>query len=249
MRAMIQRVLHSAFRRFGYRPARVETGFRSDALDPFLSLLKRLGFAPVHIVDVGANRGEWTRSAIEFFPHAQYTLIEPQDHLRVHIQDLLDNGYKIRWLNVGASNRSGKLNFTLAKRDDSSSFVLTPEQARESGCEQVIADVKTLNEIVSASGAPVPEMVKIDAEGLDLRVLEGASDLLGRTEVFLVEAAVGAGFENTVAAVVQRMSAAGYRLMDITDLNRSPKHGVLWLCELAFLRNASPLLGSVTSYE
>jgi hypothetical protein len=39
------------------------------------------------------------------------------------------------------------------------------------------------------------------------------------------------------------------RLIDITDLNRSPRHGVLWLTELAFLRNGSPLLNAITSYE
>ena len=45
------------------------------------------------------------------------------------------------------------------------------------------------------------------------------------------------------------MANAGYRLIDITDLARSPKHGVLWLCELAFLRKASSLLNEVKSYE
>jgi hypothetical protein len=45
------------------------------------------------------------------------------------------------------------------------------------------------------------------------------------------------------------MDEAGYRVVDITDINRSPRHGVLWLCELAFLRNASPLFTNVTSYE
>jgi hypothetical protein len=30
----------------------------------------------------------------------------------------------------------------------------------------------------------MPDMVKIDAEGLDLKVLAGGSNLLGKTEVF-----------------------------------------------------------------
>ncbi len=45
------------------------------------------------------------------------------------------------------------------------------------------------------------------------------------------------------------MTLAGYHAIDITDLNRSPKYGVVWLCELAFLRNGSTLLNGVTSYE
>ena len=51
-----------------------------------------MGFAPKHIIDVGANRGLWTRTALQYFPDAHYTLIEPQDHLKTHIQDLLDRG-------------------------------------------------------------------------------------------------------------------------------------------------------------
>ena len=39
----------------------------------------------------------------------------------------------------------------------------------------------------ASSGAGLPEMVKIDAEGFDLKVLAGASDLLGKTDIFLVE--------------------------------------------------------------
>jgi hypothetical protein len=37
--------------------------------------------------------------------------------------------------------------------------------------------------------------------------------------------------------------------VDITDINRSPKYGLLWLCELAFLRNDSTLFDSATAYE
>jgi len=45
------------------------------------------------------------------------------------------------------------------------------------------------------------------------------------------------------------MGQAGYRVVDITDINRSPKHGLLWLCELAFLKNESSLLSRAESYE
>ena len=90
-----------------------------------------------------------------------------------------------------------------------------------------------------------PDILEVDAEGLDLQVLARASDILGHTEVVLEEALIVGGREN----IIQRMNEAGYHILDITDLNRSPKYGVLWLCELAFLKNDSKLLDSVASYD
>jgi FkbM family methyltransferase len=216
-------------------------------LDGFLVALRSQGVHPKHIVDIGANRGSWTRKALTYFPEAHYTLVEPQDHLKVHIQDLLARGNQVTWINAGAADQSGTLPLTISYRDDSSTFDPTPANA---GAARISVPVMTLNEIASAAGDPLPEMVKIDAEGFDLKVLAGASDLLGKTDIFFVEVTICCpGHENTIARVVRRMDDAGYRVVDITDINRSPKYGVLWLCELAFLRNDSPLFANLTAYE
>lgn len=250
---MLKKLIQSTFNKFGYRIVRdgslPHTSVPPPAygLEPFFSLLKRYGFNPRHIIDVGANKGTWTRRALPFFPDARYTLVEPQDHLKVHIQDLLDRGCKITWINAGVADQSGTLPFTISYRDDSSTFAPTPEDA---AAPRISIRVTTLNEIVSTASASRPEMVKIDAEGFDLKVLAGASDLLGKTEIFFVEVAIfSCGYENTIARVIHRMNEAGYKVVDITDINRSPKYGVLWLCELAFLRNDSALFDTVTSYE
>jgi FkbM family methyltransferase len=249
----MKRAIHSLLKAFGYRVVRIEDDAgaprASERLAPFLAGLKGLGFAPRHIVDVGANHGLWTREAIGFFPEARYTLVEPQDELKRDIQDLVARGCKIEWVNAAAGDRAGVLPFTIASRDDSSTLSLSEEEARDAGFRRVLVEVKTLNEIVGSRGLACPEMVKIDAEGFDLKVLAGASELLGKTEVLLVEAAVCCDLENSVARVVEFMCGAGYRTFDVTDLNRSPRHNVLWLCELAFIRNGSSLLDGVKTYE
>jgi len=245
----IKRLVKSTLERARGPRVRADSGFRSEILNPFLSLLKRLDFAPAHIIDVGANRGEWTRAAIQFFPQAHYTLVEPQEHLKTHIRDLVDCGYELEWISSGVADRAGRLAFTIASRDDSSTFAVNKEEADAAGARQIEVEVTTLNQIAALSKSGMPNMVKIDAEGLDLKVLAGASDLIGKTEIFLVEAAVCAPLQNTVAEVMGFMNNAGYRLIDITDLNRSPKFGVLWLCEIAFLWKGSSLMRNVTSYE
>jgi FkbM family methyltransferase len=50
---------------------------------------------------------------------------------------------------------------------------------------KIEVSVRTLNEIPSSLALPVPEMLKIDAEGFALKVLQGASDFAGHTEIVL----------------------------------------------------------------
>ena len=211
------------------------------------SALRARGFLPKHIVDVGANHG-W-RAALEYFPEAYYTLIEPQDYLKKDVQDLLARGDgKIRWIGAGVADKRGVLPFTISHRDDSSSFTVTSEAAEARGMRQIEVPVVTLNEIVRTSGALFPEMVKIDAEGFDLRLIAGASEFLGKTDIFFLETTIWwQRSENTLENASATMSKAGYHVIDITDLNRSAKYGVLWLCEVAFRRNESPLPPEINS--
>lgn len=172
----IKKLIRSTLHRFGYElvPIKAPT---SSPLDRFFAMLKRQGFSPKHVIDVGAHKGTWTRRALEYFPDAYYTLIEPQAELRRYAQDLLDGGYKIEWLTAGAGDRPGILDFTVNLRPDSSSFRLTRQEAESAGFSQIKVEVRTLNDVVRSRKAPPPEMVKIDAEGFDLKVLAGASDL------------------------------------------------------------------------
>jgi hypothetical protein len=60
---------------------------------------------------------------LEFFPEAEYTLLEPQEKLQVYIEDLLLAGKKINWISTGASETTETLPFYLSQRDDSSTFL------------------------------------------------------------------------------------------------------------------------------
>jgi FkbM family methyltransferase len=247
---MIKRMVQSALGAFGYHLARANSGTQPTyGLGPFFALTKQYGFDPKHILDVGANHGNWTREAVKYFPNAQYTLVEPQDELKIYIQDLLDSGYRLRWVNAGVSDCSEVLTLNVDRRDHSSTFLQAPRTVN-CAVHRIEVPVKTLDEIVASSGLPVPNMVKIDAEGFDLKALHGASELFGKTDIFLAEVSVGQrDFENTALAVMQKMADAGYRFVDVTYLDRSPKFGVLWLCEFAFLSDSCALLDQANCYE
>ena len=76
-------------------------------LENFFQILNQFGFNPKHIVDVGANHGKWTRSALKYFPNAQITMVEPQYWLKDSIQDVLDSNDKVKLYPYGAGESEG----------------------------------------------------------------------------------------------------------------------------------------------
>ena len=214
----------------------------------FFHCIKNLGFNPQHIVDVGANRGTWTRNAFQYFPDAYFSMFEPQAYLSGSFTDLLKNP-KIKFYAKGAGPCSGIMDLTTSDRDDSFSFSFTKEQAQSRGRTQVKAPVVALDEFLPTQDLPAPDFVKIDAEGWDLEVLKGAEKTISNAQVVLLEAAVmSKSFTNSVAKTTQAMSDRGFCVFDITDLNRTQKHNALWLIELAFVKAGEPLACTVDSY-
>ncbi|MBX2926555.1 MAG: FkbM family methyltransferase [Saprospiraceae bacterium] len=213
-------------------------GPKDELLFSFFTLLKTLDFQPKHIVDVGANHGTWTREVLKYFPDAYYTLLEPQAHMEHSIHDILNKNPKVTFHAVGAGKEAGAFQFTIVDRDDSCTFGMSAEEAQQRGFQQIKVPVVTLNDLLNNPKLPTPDIIKIDAEGLDMEVLQGASHFFGKTEVFMVEASIGnRDFKNTFSTVLNFMEARGYRLFDITDLNRPFDPKVLWLTELVFIKN------------
>ena len=164
-------------------------------------------------------------------------MLEPQNWLRKSLQDILDANSKVQFFPVGAGEKEGSFQFTIVDRDDSCSFRYSQEEAKAAGLKQIEIPVVTLNGLLENSDLPVPDIIKIDAEGLDIAVLKGATNFFGKTEIFMVEAGVvNKTFDNSFLKLITFMDENNYRLFDITDINRPFQPQVLWLVELVFVK-------------
>ena len=180
LKIIIFKLISPVLKRMGFHHYSDQNG-KSNLLFNFYTVLLKLNFNPQHIVDVGANHGTWTRETLKYFPEACYTLLEPQGQMRESIKDLLESNAKIKFNAVGAGEKAGTFRFTIVDRDDSCSFAYTEAEARKLGFEQVEVPVVTLNEFLPTTALPVPDIIKIDAEGLDISVLKGATNFFGKT--------------------------------------------------------------------
>lgn len=216
--------------------------------DPFFDCLCKLGYRPEHIIDIGANRGNWTRTAMRYFPNSRFTLFEPQGRLLAGSD--LESDSRVRIFVMGVGPATATMLLSTHERDDSFSFALTKEEAASMCRMQVEAPVVALDEFLEKEGLPQPSILKIDAEGWDLEVLKGAESAISHADIVLLEAAVlNKFFPNTLHQVVAEMDKRGFVVFDITDINRTARDNALWLVEMAFVKAGSFLDRKVDSYQ
>jgi FkbM family methyltransferase len=210
---------------------------KSDLLDGFYNLLKNQQYEPITIYDIGANKGSWTNDCLRFFPDATYYLFEPQINLKKEINALLSKKNNVHVFSVGVGNANGELLFTIRERDDSCTFILSESEAKQQGLAQVKVPIVQLDSFAVENKLMPPSILKIDAEGFDIEVLEGAKKLIKNAEIIMIEVGVvNKIFKNSALNVMKYLDEAGFRFFDITDLNRPFENRALWLCEFVFIK-------------
>lgn len=139
-----------------------------------LALLERRIRAGMRVVDIGANVGWFTlHMARHVGPTGRVWAVEPApDNLRYLLDNVERNGYEQVQVVAAAAGAERRL-ARLVLRDDSrrSGFYT---RTRQTAGRTVEIPVLPLEEIVPA---PV-DLIKIDAEGADVEVLEGMGRLL-----------------------------------------------------------------------
>ena len=206
----------------------------------FLEQVKWRGFHPETILDVGAHLGEWSRMAKSVFPKAEVILVEPQAEMQPFLDRFCARFPGSRWFQVGAGAEAGERTLFVSNDPAASSFLPSSEAP---GGEKRVLEVQTINRIIGQHNLRVPDLIKIDVQGGEIEVLDGASACFGSTTVFVVEASLfefHAG-QPIFHEIVYYMAERGYVTYDLVNLNRRPLDGALGQVDICFAKEDSKL--------
>ena len=124
-----------------------------------------------NVIDVGANAGDVLAEAVRLAPRGRHIAFEPLPDLAARLRERFP-GVEVRA--AALSNRAGEATFQRRLDADSRSGLL----ALGGPSEPLTVPLERLDDVLEESY--VPDLIKIDVEGAELAVLEGALGTLTR---------------------------------------------------------------------
>jgi FkbM family methyltransferase len=200
-----------------------------DAVDPVVYSLVRNHVKPGNVVwDVGANVGLFAFAAASLTgPRGHVYAFEPDAWLvqllrrSADAQPAASGGVDVMPVAVAAANGFRTFHVAARSRAASSLEGFGSTQAGGVRARQTVYCV-ALDEI--APGLRAPDVIKIDVEGAELEVLQGARGVIARHRpVVLCE--VGSGHAAAAAALLREL---GYRLFDAENAARGEISSAAW---------------------
>ena len=229
------RHLYWQARKFGFpRPVRLrlsQSQIMDDEAGGVISMVNMLGlydYNNMHLVkrvmagggrfaDVGANIGAYTLVASEN-PAVQVVSLEPNPtaYRKLQANVALNGRANVTLVNMGASAQPGSLRMTNNGAVTTNRIV--DGGFRDSGT--ILVDVDTLDSICRRTGG-LPTMIKMDVEGHEPQVLEGAGECLAGVLACIVEN----GERDAITHVMRRHGLRGpfYYRHDSARLGPQPQ--------------------------
>lgn len=195
---------------------------------------KSLGFAPRTVIDVGAASG--TFELYDAFPRASHLLIEPLAEWEDDLKRVCRK-YKAEYIIAAASNEKGTRVMHVHPEPYGSSLMQESEGEHADGFSREVETI-TVDEVSRDRGLEGPFAIKVDVQGAELIVLQGARKTLSEAELVILEVSLLGAFIGgpELYELVSFMKERGFVAYDVFGGNFRPLDGALARLDIAFVR-------------
>jgi FkbM family methyltransferase len=205
-----------------------------------LENLKKNGFAPQTVIDVGANVGDWSRMTSQVFPSAQFFMIEGNPDNEPFLRNsasMFGQNSEYSILLLGPEDKDGVTFYKLGTGSSVLRELTTFERS------QVTLPMRTLDRFMESRPYNSPVLLKLDVQGFELQVLLGGTSTLNRAEVVIMETSLLPYNENAplFAEVVAFMADRGFVAFDFCGQTRRQTDDTLFQTDVVFVKKDSSL--------
>lgn len=155
------------------------------------NVLKDLAPASPTLFDVGANCGSYSMALRQCFPSATITAFEPNPEVFPSLVDRLSHS-RVECVNLGLSDESGEMELFLRSSNRQTSHAsvyqgVLAELHAYSDVEKISVGLTTLDQYCQEKEIERIDFLKIDTEGHELAVLQGAQTLLEQNRIGCIQ--------------------------------------------------------------
>lgn len=179
------------------------------------------------VIDVGANRGQFTLLMHRLFPLARIVGFEPIPSAAAVYRRFAPNKAELH--GVALADSAGTRQLNICQADHSSSLRPIGGLQRElfSGTEIVETmevEVRRLDSVIQPDSIGDAALLKIDVQGSEFETLQGCGELLGRFRYVYVECSFAELYEGQALAgnVIKLLHSADFELLRVANAQNDP---------------------------
>ena len=200
----------------------------------FFRAFKDCGFEPKAIFDVGSSDAGWSWEVSSVFPEAAFHLFEPlvdyKPSYQKGITGALAERPNLRIHKIALGSRNGWTPFGTDEAGYSGSTLVTAPS--EQFPEMFQVPIRRLDSYVAELVLPGPQLLKVDVQGGEMAVLEGAGPLLKDVQLVQIETWLRRSYgEKTplLHELMDHLSPIGFRLIELGNAFYDELHQVCGL--------------------
>lgn len=224
----MENVRESASKEFGPLPL----PYYQEDLDHLVHL-RWLSFDPRTIYDIGASNSIWSALASCIYPQARFELFEPLNKFSENYKTSKKSHPGIQRFHqtsphaiheLALGSRNGECVFTRYSHDVGSTSLAVDPNTPET--TQITVPIARLDDYVRLKGLAKPDLMKLDTQGSEMEIFDGADKCLMACQVIFVETWLTKGYGSNTPLMLEManfLKPYGFELFSIWDEYRAPQ--------------------------
>lgn len=210
-----------------------------------VSSLMRQGVRPKTVIDVGANVGQFAVACVKIFSDVTVHSFEPLPGCVMKLKQNVARLGGVHVYPIALGGQSGEVMFHVNSHSHSSSILALGERHRSAfpharEIDMIKVPLSTLDREMETVSLEPPVLLKLDVQGYEPQVLEGATETLKKVDYVLLEASFRPMYEGerTFMEIARMMEERGFEFLRPVAWLNDPRSGEVLQTDALFARRS-----------